>query len=33
MIRLIGVLTHGGVPVTVKSSMDAEGERSSKGTK
>lgn len=26
MIRLIGVLTHGGVPVTVKSSMDAEGE-------
>ncbi len=26
MIRLIGVLSHGGVPVTVKSSMDAEGE-------
>ncbi len=26
MIRLIGILTHGGVPVTVKSSMDAEGE-------
>ncbi len=26
MIRLIGVLTHGGVPVTVRSSMDAEGE-------
>ena len=26
MIRLIGVLTHGGVPIKVKSSMDAEGE-------
>ncbi|MGY5872640.1 MAG: hypothetical protein RTV72_10375 [Candidatus Thorarchaeota archaeon] len=26
MIRLIGVLTHGGVPVKIKSSMDAEGE-------
>lgn len=26
MIRLLGVLTHGGVPVDIKSSMDAEGE-------
>jgi len=26
MIRLIGVLTQGGVPIKVKSSMDAEGE-------
>ena len=26
MIRLIGVLTHGGVPIKIKSSMDAEGE-------
>ncbi|MFW9843061.1 MAG: hypothetical protein ACFFEV_00635 [Candidatus Thorarchaeota archaeon] len=26
MIRLIGVLTHGGVPIKVKSSMDTEGE-------
>ena len=26
MIRLIGVLTHGGVPIKVKSSMDAEGD-------
>ena len=26
MIRLIGVLTHGGVPVDIKSSMDAERE-------
>ena len=26
MIRLIGVLTQGGVPIKVKSSMDTEGE-------
>ncbi len=26
MIRLIGVLTHGGVPIKIKSSMDTEGE-------
>lgn len=26
MIRLIGVLTHGGVPIKIKSSVDAEGE-------
>ena len=26
MIRLIGVLTEGGVPIKVKSSMEAEGE-------
>ena len=26
MIRLIGVLTTGGVPIKIKSSMDADGE-------